>query len=49
VDQDYLGVDREYYRPTTEGFEAKMKERLDRLRKSRKKGSPGQKKETRDE
>jgi putative ATPase len=37
VDQDYLGVDREYYRPTEEGFEARMKERLDRLREMRKK------------
>ncbi len=39
VDQDYLGVDKEYYRPTTEGFEAKMKDRLDALRKARKKGA----------
>jgi putative ATPase len=43
VDQDYLGVDKEYYRPTTEGFEAKMKERLDALRKARKKGARGKK------
>jgi len=41
VDQDYLGVDREYYRPTEEGFEAKIKERLDRIRQSRKKRPPG--------
>lgn len=41
VDQDYLGVDREYYRPTTEGFESKIKERLDRLREMRKKGKRG--------
>ncbi len=43
VDQDYLGVDREYYRPTTEGFEAKMKERLDALRQARKKGKGAKK------
>ena len=36
VDQEYLGVDRAYYRPTDEGFEARIKERLDRLRKLRK-------------
>ena len=35
VDQDYLGVDREYYRPTTEGFEAKIKARLERIRRAR--------------
>ena len=40
VEQDYLGVDREYYRPTDEGFEARIKERLDRLRKLRKERRP---------
>jgi putative ATPase len=38
VDQDYLGVDKEYYRPTTEGFEARLKERLDELRQRRREG-----------
>lgn len=37
--QDYLGVDREYYRPTVRGFEAELAERLAtiraRLRESR--------------
>jgi len=40
VDQDYLGVDKEYYRPTTEGFEAKIKARLDEIRR-RREGSSG--------
>ena len=44
VDQDYLGVDRTYYRPTTEGFESRIKERLDRLRAQRKRGDKGRKK-----
>jgi putative ATPase len=49
VDQDYLGVNKEYYRPTTEGFEAKIKERLDEIRRRREEASgrderkPGQK------
>jgi len=49
VDQDYLGVDKEYYRPTTEGFEAKIKERLERLRGSRRQTRGGRKQDTSDE
>lgn len=30
--QDYLGVDREYYRPTDRGFERELAERLERIR-----------------
>lgn len=30
--QDYLGVEREYYRPTDRGFEAELQVRLDRIR-----------------
>jgi putative ATPase len=30
--QDYLGVEREYYRPVDRGFEAELKERLEAIR-----------------
>lgn len=30
--QDYLGVDREYYQPTTRGFEADLTQRLEAIR-----------------
>ena len=30
--QDYLGVEREYYRPTDRGFEKELGERLERIR-----------------
>jgi putative ATPase len=30
--QDYLGVEREYYRPVPRGFEAELAERLDKIR-----------------
>jgi putative ATPase len=30
--QDYLGVDREYYRPTERGFERELQERLEKIR-----------------
>lgn len=33
--QDYLGVDRVYYEPTTRGLEARIREHLDRLRAQR--------------
>ncbi|QDU37346.1 Replication-associated recombination protein A [Maioricimonas rarisocia] len=32
VEQDYLGVDRTYYEPTDRGYEAKIRERMERLR-----------------
>jgi putative ATPase len=35
VDQDYLGVEREYYQPVDRGFEAELLRRLDELRKRR--------------
>lgn len=35
VDQDYLGVDREYYQPTNRGFEAQLAARLAELRQRR--------------
>jgi len=28
VDQDYLGVDRSYYRPVNRGFEAELQQRM---------------------
>jgi putative ATPase len=31
--QEYLGVDREYYRPTERGFEQELAERLEQIRK----------------
>ena len=31
--QDYLGVEREYYRPTDRGFERELAERLAAIRK----------------
>jgi putative ATPase len=30
--QDYLGVDREYYRPVPRGFEQELAERLEKIR-----------------
>ena len=30
--QDYLGVDREYYRPVARGFEKELAERLEKIR-----------------
>jgi putative ATPase len=33
VDQDYLGVDKTYYRPTNRGYEAEIAERMAKLRK----------------
>ena len=32
AEQDYLGVEREYYRPTERGFERELSERLKRIR-----------------
>jgi putative ATPase len=36
VEQDYLGVDREYYHPTSRGFEQELAQRLEQLRARRK-------------
>lgn len=33
VEQEYMPHQAEYYKPTTQGYEAKIKERMDRLRK----------------
>lgn len=38
--QEYLGVDRSYYQPTTRGLEATIRERLDRAKAIRRKGQP---------
>ena len=42
--QDYLGVEREYYRPTDRGFERELADRLEAirslLRAGRESGSP---------
>jgi len=43
VDQEYIPVDVEYYRPTDRGHEAKIKARLEELKKRR--GNGGQKTE----
>lgn len=39
VDQDYLGVDREYYVPVDRGYEREIRQRLQDLR-ARRRGSP---------
>jgi putative ATPase len=39
VDQDYLGVDRNYYRPVDRGFEAELKKRLDEWKSRRQRDS----------
>ena len=36
--QDYLGVDREYYRPTDRGFERELQERLEKIRATLRQG-----------
>ena len=33
VEQEYLGVDKQYYEPTDRGFEAELKRRLEGLRR----------------
>ena len=33
VSQEYLGIDREYYRPVRRGYEAELQERLELIRK----------------
>ncbi|MCA9007271.1 MAG: replication-associated recombination protein A [Planctomycetaceae bacterium] len=37
VDQDYLGVEKEYYRPVERGYEATIRKRLDVFKQRRKK------------
>ncbi len=39
VDQDYLGVEREYYRPVERGFEATIRKRLEVFKERREKKS----------
>lgn len=39
VDQDYLGVEREYYRPVKRGFEATIRKRLEVFKERREKKS----------
>jgi putative ATPase len=38
--QDYLGVERQYYRPTSRGFEQELSERLQAIRKRLRAGRP---------
>jgi putative ATPase len=38
AEQDYLGVDREYYRPVDRGFEAKLAQRLQAIRQTLRRG-----------
>jgi len=38
AEQDYLGVDREYYRPANRGFEARLAQRLEVIRQMLRKG-----------
>lgn len=40
VDQDYLGVDRSYYRPVDRGFEATLRERVEDFKQRRTASSP---------
>lgn len=42
VDQEYIPTDAEYYRPTDRGHEAKIKARLEELRKRKRKPEGGQ-------
>jgi putative ATPase len=39
--QDYLGVDRVYYRPVDRGFEAEIARRLTRIRAKLRQAKPG--------
>ena len=36
--QDYLGVEREYYRPVDRGFERELAERLEKIREKLRQG-----------
>jgi putative ATPase len=42
VDQEYIPTDAEYYQPTDRGHEAKIKARLEELRKRKQKPTEGQ-------
>ena len=46
VEQDYIPVDKVYYQPSESGYEAKIKQRLTRLRQRRRKIKPKQNKST---
>lgn len=47
--RDYLGVEKTYYQPTTRGLEATIRERLERAKAIRRRGSAGEgQKESRD-
>ncbi len=39
VDQDYLGVDRSYYRPVDRGFEAELQKRIEAMKERKTQGS----------
>lgn len=39
VDQDYLGIERDYYRPVDRGFEAELKKRMDEFQAKRSRGT----------
>ena len=40
VDQDYLGVDRSYYRPVNRGFEAELQQRMAAIKERKSQGPP---------
>jgi putative ATPase len=40
VDQEYLGVDRSYYRPVNRGFEAELQQRMEAIKKRKSHQSP---------
>ena len=46
VEQDYIPVDKVYYQPSESGYEARIKQRLTRLRQRRRKIKPQQDKPT---
>ena len=41
AEQDYLGVDRQYYRPVDRGFEAELARRLEAIRQTLRRGKRG--------
>jgi putative ATPase len=44
--QDYLGIEREYYRPVPRGFEAELSQRLEAIRKKLREAKPNTNDET---